>query len=826
MKYRFLIVGIFLIAMLAIGAASASDFTQNDEIAACSDNLSSVDDSANVLGDSSYYDDDFYVYVQENYSYGKYDWDIASLIYINSYCQKNGTFTVSVDGVDKLDVPLTDGHFSVEEDENGTYNIYYKSICPNDLALDYGEYDIKVKFGENTLIDNKVTLNEKEDFDIYLSNPYYCEEEYWSMPSFIIIDSNNMKNGTLEVFVNGNRKLSFPVVNGCFEWIADCSNRSRYLSSSDLLDGYGTYGIRVTFTENGSTRILKDESVLVAEFEPTVDPKLELGFYSYVQYLRNDNVAYIYLPREATGSLTLSYNNEKNKTVPYSKGFATYTIYAWTVNHLGETTFTATYVGDDFGTLTATGTIVVAPTVNGPAYASQGEEFSFSMITHEWVNGGKFNVYDYAGDVKGNLITSGVINGGLSSVKLSSNKPGLNKYYLEFDTGGSGKYHSIQEVPVIRNSENITVDIPTGVQEGQDFNVTVNAPASPYTFAYISVDGGAAQYYSMENGTVSETLQGLSAGTHTVSVQYNNGYYEEGSWVGDVYSNTFTVTVKPNTTLTAVDVVTTYNGNKKLVAVLKADGNAISNAKVTFKLGNMVKTVTTDKNGQASLSLDGIVPNAYVATIAFAGDDDYAASNTTAKVTISKGQSKVYLRNALYFVLQTKMVQVTLWDANNRPIVGKTVYITLDEWGWRYSGVTDKDGNAYIRVGVGFGKHPATVSFEDDDCYNSDSKTGSVRVIKETPSLMLPGAYTKFKASDATKTVKVYLKDRYNKPLLLGTKVFIKVNGKYYVGLIDINGIATININLNRAGVYDVELYYTGNTAYNEVKRTTKISII
>ena len=91
---------------------------------------------------------------------------------------------------------------------------------------------------------------------------------------------------------------------------------------------------------------------------------------------------------------------------------------------------------------------------------------------------------------------------------------------------------------------------------------------------------------------------------------------------------------------------------------------------------------------------------------------------------------------------------------------------------------------------------------------------------------MLPGAYTKFKASDSTKTIKVYLKDRYNKPLLPGTKVFVTINGKQYVGSINNEGIASININLNNAGVYNVDLYYTGNTAYNAVRKTTKITIV
>ena len=173
------------------------------------------------------------------------------------------------------------------------------------------------------------------------------------------------------------------------------------------------------------------------------------------------------------------------------------------------------------------------------------------------------------------------------------------------------------------------------------------------------------------------------------------------------------------------------------------------------------------------------------------------------------------------------MVQLTLWDGDNKPLAGKTVSITLNEYvNYTYHGVTDENGNVYIRVGVGFGVHSATVSFDGDENYTSNSKTGAVRVIKETPSLMLPSKYAKFKATDSVKTVKIYLIDRYSKPLLPNTKVFIKVGGKTYTGQINNEGIASINININTAGVYNAELIYMGNTAYNAVKRQTKITIV
>ncbi len=782
--------------MLTLGVASASDFAQNDEIATGNDNFSLVDDSADILGDGSYYDEDFYVYVQEDYSYGKWDWDKASLIYMNSYCQKNGTFTISVNNVDKLNVPLTDGHFAVEEDENGTYNIYSKSICPDDLALDYGEYEIKVKFEGNMLIDDKVTLNEKEDFDIYISNPYYCEQEYWNMASFIIIDSNNVKNGTLEVFVNGTRKMNYNVLNGCFEGTADSGNRSRYLSASDLLDDYGTYDIKITFTENGAAKVLKEENVLVAEFEPTANPKLELGFYSYVQYLRNDNTAYIYLPREAKGKLTISYNDHVFD-VSYSKGYAVHTIYAWNVQYLGETTFTATYVGDDFGTLTARETIIVTPTVNAPAYVSQGEEFSFSMITHEWVYGGKFDVYDYSGDVKGKLIVSGVIDGGRSSVDLSSNKIGLNKYYLEFDTGGSGKYHSIQEVSVIKNSKNITVDIPDKVQEDEDFNVTVNAPASPYTFAYISVDGGEPNYYSMENGTVSETLHGLSIGNHTVSVQYNNGYYEDGSWVGDIYSNTFTVNIYPFVRIDAPDVTKYYGGSQRFVATVYDKNNSpLKNATVKITVNGKTYEKTTDDNGQASIAL-GLNSGEYNVTTQCG--EFKTKSTVTIKDTIIAGDFTKMYRNATQY-------EGTFLDSNGKPLA-KDTQVEFNINGVFYKRNTDDNGIARMNINLNPGEYILTAK-------NPSTGENHKTAITVLPTITENYDLTKYFKNDSH--YRVRLLDEKGNPVGKNVSIEFNINGVFYKRYSDENGYVNMNINLP-PGKYIITANYNGLRASNSI---------
>ena len=376
------------------------------------------------------------------------------------------------------------------------------------------------------------------------------------------------------------------------------------------------------------------------------------------------------------------------------------------------------------------------------------------------------------------------------------------------------------------SKKNTTIDLDITVDENiATFDVDLNKSATGLVKFYVvckETGENATIYMDVKDGHVEAVTGSMDPGNYTVVATY----------MGDSAFNTNIITkdfevfdiVKISTKLTSSDVTMDYDGGKSLVATLKDEnGKGIAGAKVTIKVGDFSRTLTTDSNGQVSLSLNGIVPDVYNVTIAFDGDDVYDKSNTTVKVTINKLKAKIYLRNALYFTLETKLVRVTLWDANNKPLAGKVVHITLNEYGLTYSGVTDENGDAYIRVGVGFGVHSATVSFEDE-IYDLCNRTGNVRVIKETPSIMVRGNNTQFKVKD-TKTVHVYLWDRNSKPLPAGSKVAIKVNGQTYVGYTDYGGIAHINININKAGIYNAELMYAGNSAYNAVTRKIKISV-
>ena len=342
---------------------------------------------------------------------------------------------------------------------------------------------------------------------------------------------------------------------------------------------------------------------------------------------------------------------------------------------------------------------------------------------------------------------------------------------------------------------------------------------NPVSGAKIGFANNGVKYeYTDSNGKARYYTTELLPATYSVTV----GFFGDDNYDPSNKVNSKVIIKKLTTKLTA-----NYDAkSKNIVATLKdAKGNPLKNTKVGFNIDG-IKYIATDANGQARYSTANLPEKSYSVDVQAPGDNIYEKSNTVnVKFTVGdKVQTKIFLRNALYFVTQTKMVQVTLWDANNQPLANKTVHIKAYDSVW--SGVTDENGDAFIRVGIGFGTHDATVSFDGDDQYFGSEKAGFIRVIKQTPSVMVRGADSMFKANNPVKIVKVNLRDRYDQPLIANSKIVLKLNGKTYVGFTDEEGVARIAINLNTLGTFTAQAMYGGNSAFNAVTKEIKIRIV
>ena len=198
------------------------------------------------------------------------------------------------------------------------------------------------------------------------------------------------------------------------------------------------------------------------------------------------------------------------------------------------------------------------------------------------------------------------------------------------------------------------------------------------------------------------------------------------------YSKTVKLTInKISTAITASAVTTVYNGNKYLTITLKdKNGKVLSGVKVTVKISS-TKTYTTNKNGQIKISLNGIAPKAYTATITFAGNTYYAKSTKSVKVTVKKATPKMTAKAKTFRVkVKTKKYTITLKTNQNK--VMKSTKVSLKVNKKTYTVKTNAKGVATFKITnlKKKGKFTAVITYAGSKYYNKLTKKVRITVKK------------------------------------------------------------------------------------------------
>ena len=268
-------------------------------------------------------------------------------------------------------------------------------------------------------------------------------------------------------------------------------------------------------------------------------------------------------------------------------------------------------------------------------------------------------------------------------------------------------------------------------------------------------------------------IKAISEGTATITISLTSDNYEASDTTVNVAVS------KKATKLTASAVTTTYNVAKDLVITLKdVDGNLISGAQITVDL-NGAKKYTTDKNGQVKVAVGKLVPKTYTAKISFAGDANYKASSTTAKVTVKKATPKLTAKAKTFkFEDKTKKYKVTLKDNKGNALKNKKV--TLKVKGKTYSANTNNKGVATFKLTKlnKKGKFNAVITYAGDKYYKKATKKAKVTV--KAPAKKKSAWKTVAKGSKDKATVKKIQKALKNNGYYLTYKGhYLKIDGIY-----------------------------------------------
>ena len=337
----------------------------------------------------------------------------------------------------------------------------------------------------------------------------------------------------------------------------------------------------------------------------------------------------------------------------------------------------------------------------------------------------------------------------------------------------------------------------------------------------VNINGWEIKTVTAQNGIATVDVP-FAVGQYLVNVTYKgNDFYSEENKIANL-TITEVITNKADINIISIE------GTKITGALKDSNGNAISNATVSYTIGNETVNLTTDANGEFIIPAE--IGKEVV--INYAGSDSIKGANTsfTIKDRIATAfESEAYKTIAIDFYARERgnYFVFTLKDINGNPLANKSVFIGFN--GVTYNRTTDENGTALLQINLmNAGTYTFAMGFLGDENYLGAFMVQKITVTQKKTSIT--AAAKSYKAS-ATKKYTVTLKT--NKGNSIDGKTYLKsgktikltVNGKTYAAKTNAKGQATFNIKLTKKGTYTAKIKFAGDKTYKASSKSVKITI-
>ena len=174
---------------------------------------------------------------------------------------------------------------------------------------------------------------------------------------------------------------------------------------------------------------------------------------------------------------------------------------------------------------------------------------------------------------------------------------------------------------------------------------------------------------------------------------YPNNYIITSSYNGLEVSNRINVS-SSNTTIIGKDahvIMDSINSNYT-VTLVDVKGNPIGNKTVYFRYDNKQVTATTDKNGNATITISGLKNGDYNITYGFDGVEGYCSSSSSSILHVVNSTT-ILTGNDLTMVYNDgSEFKVKLTDLYGKPLANKIITFVIN--GIAYNRTTDSNGVA------------------------------------------------------------------------------------------------------------------------------------
>lgn len=293
-----------------------------------------------------------------------------------------------------------------------------------------------------------------------------------------------------------------------------------------------------------------------------------------------------------------------------------------------------------------------------------------------------------------------------------------------------------------------------------------------------------------ENDVIADDGEGINDDENGEEVtDSGNGETTVGDEPSDSFEGDGEDTGENNPIVTEINVhpiTFDYLSEGKLnINLTDENGLGVSNKTISVQIGEDISNLSTDENGVAVFKYSNSA-GSYKVNISFNGDEYYAPSNATTKITITKSSTKLKVPNVRSYLTTSTYVTATLTDSNGNALANKTVSFVISKK--TYNATTNGKGIAKIKIPTKIGNYSVSIKFAGDGNLIASSASSKVIITKMKTHLSVPVVKSYMTRNTY---LKITLKNVYGKALANKT-VSVILPKKTYNLRTDANGVAKL----------------------------------